>query len=108
MGRLLTFMARTIRDGWSTDTRGIGVDEDTAALVDPDGTATIVGRHDVSFVRMRAADVTTCEPGQPLTTRFVGVHVVHRGSTFDIATWSGAGPPTQVRAQDGTLIWAAP
>jgi cyanophycinase len=106
MGRLLTFMARTIRDGWSSDTRGIGVDEDTAALVGADGTATVIGRHDVSFVRVRAADVTTCEPAQPLTTRYVDVSVVHPGSTFDLTSWSGGGSPTQVRALDGALVWA--
>lgn len=106
MGRLLTFMARTIRDGWSTRTMGIGVDEDTAALLAPDGTATIVGQHDVSFVRMAAADVTTCEPGEPLTTRSVDVHVVHRGSSFDLGSWSG-GTLRRVRALDGSLVWSA-
>jgi cyanophycinase len=106
MGRLLTFMARTIRDGWSTHTRGIGVDEDTAALVSRTGKARIVGQNDVSFVRMRAADVTTCAHGRPLATRFIKVHVVHRGSTFDITDWSGdPAPPLRVRAHDGALIW---
>lgn len=44
MGRLLTFMARIITDGWSTRVKGIGVDEDAAALVTSDGMATIVGQ----------------------------------------------------------------
>jgi cyanophycinase-like exopeptidase len=37
-GRLVTFMARTIADGWTSEVRGIGVDEATAVLLEADGT----------------------------------------------------------------------
>ncbi len=108
MGRLLTFMARIITDGWSTHVRGIGVDEDAAALVARDGTATVVGQGSVSFIRMRADDVVSCEPGVPPETRFLDVHVVHVGSTFDLRTWSGdPNPPVRVRVKDGALDWVA-
>ena len=105
MGRLLTFMARTIRDGWSHRTTGIGVDEGTAALVDADGTIAVVGQGNVSFLRMRASDITTCRPGTPLRTTFLTVHVVHRGSSFDLARWTG-GATVRVRAKAGALVWA--
>ena len=106
MGRLLTFMARILTDGWAARVRGIGVDEDTAALVARDGMATIVGQGDVSFVRMRADDVVSCAPGTPPQTRLVKVHVVHRGSTFDVATWSGdPNLPVRARVKGGVLIW---
>lgn len=105
MGRLLTFMSRIITDGWASRVKGIGVDEDAAALVAPDGTATIVGQGNVSFVKMRADDVLTCAPGEPPETRFVNVHVVPVGSTFDIANWTGGpNPPVRVRVKDGAVI----
>jgi cyanophycinase len=106
MGRLLTFMARTIRDGWTADVKGIGIDESTAALLEPSGSASVIGQGDASFVRMGRGDVTTCEPRQPLTTDFVQVHVMHDGQSFNLSTWSGdPAPPLSVRALDGTLDW---
>ena len=108
MGRMLTFMARVITDGWASRVKGIGVDEDAAALVTPDGVATVVGQGNVSFVKMRAGDVVSCAPGAPPETRFLDVHVIHVGSTFDITTWSGdPNPPVRVRVKDGALHWIA-
>ena len=105
MGRLLTFMARIITDGWATQVKGIGVDEDAAALVAPDGTATVAGQGNVSFVKMRAGDVLTCASGEPPKTRFVNVHVVPVGSTFNIANWRGdPNLRVRVRVKDGSLI----
>jgi cyanophycinase len=108
MGRMLTFMARVITDGWASRVKGIGVDQDAAALVTPDGVATVVGQGNVSFVKMRTADVVSCAPGVPPETRFLDVHVIHVGSTFDIAAWSGdPNPPVRVRVKDGALHWIA-
>jgi cyanophycinase len=106
MGRLLTFMSRIITDGWANRVKGIGVDENAAALVTPDGLATIVGQGDVSFVKMHTGDVLTCVPGEPPETRFVKVHVIPVGSTFDIAHWKGdQNPPVRVRVKGGALVW---
>jgi cyanophycinase len=108
MGRMLTFMARVITDGWASRVKGIGVDEDAAALVTDDGVATVVGQGNVSFVKMRAGDVVSCAPGAPPETRFLDVHVIHVGSTFDTAAWSGdPNPPVRVRVKDGALHWIA-
>jgi len=107
LGRLLTFMARTIRDGWSRQTIGIGLDEDTAALLRRDGRAKIVGQGDVSFLRMRGSNILSCRPGRPLRTTFLTVHVVHRGSSFDLRDWTGdANPRLRVRARGGLLVLA--
>jgi cyanophycinase len=104
MGRLLTFMARTIRDGWSVNTRGIGVDEATAVLVEGDGSATVVGAGSAWFMRMRSDDVVTCEPGEPLRTRWIKVQVVGDGGTFDVGSWTGNPERTfWVRAAGGAL-----
>jgi cyanophycinase len=103
-GRLLTFLARTIRDGWTSDAKGIGVDEDTAALVDADGNVHVVGEGAAWFLRLGSSDVTTCEPGQPLTSRFVPVSVIDKDATFDLASWTGSERATiLVRADHGVL-----
>ena len=84
------------------------MDEDAAALVTPDGVATVVGQGNVSFVTMRTDDVVSCAPGAPPETRFLDVHVIHVGSTFDITTWRGdPNPPVRVRVKDGALHWIA-
>jgi len=105
MGRLLTFMARTITDGWTTDVRGIGVDAATAVLLEPDGTASVVGPGAGWFLRMRPLDVRTCEPGVPLETGAITATAVGRGDTFDVGTWSGSGEQHTVRASAGQVIW---
>ena len=106
-GRLLTFMARTIADGWTGDVRGIGVDEATAVLLEADGGATVVGPGAGWFFRMRTPDVVVCADGVPLETRAIDVVGVHRGDTFDLSTWSGTGERHTIRAADGAVIWDA-
>jgi cyanophycinase len=106
-GRLLTFMARTIADGWTSEVRGVGVDEATAVLLEADGSASVVGPGAGWFFRMRAGDLVTCADGQPLETRAVDVVGVHRGDAFDLTTWSGTGERHTIRAADGALIWDA-
>jgi cyanophycinase-like exopeptidase len=106
-GRLLTFMARTIADGWTSEVRGIGVDEATAVLLEADGSASVVGPGAGWFFRMRAGDVVTCVVGQPLETRAIDVVGVHRGDAFDLTTWSGTGERHSIRAADGAVVWDA-
>src|SRR5271169_6246398 len=43
MGRLVVFLARILQDGWATQVRAIAVEENVAVLLEPDGSAKIVG-----------------------------------------------------------------
>ena len=43
MGRLMTFLARIVNDGWAAQARGIGVDESTTVAVDERGRAEVFG-----------------------------------------------------------------
>jgi cyanophycinase len=90
LGRLVTFMARLIQDGWTPAARGIGIDERTAVLVDGAGRATIAGSGAAYFLRA-AGKPATCEPGAAL--RFGGVEVYRATTTaaFDLRAWSGTG-----------------
>ena len=54
MGRSLAFLARIVNNGWSTQPRGIGVDERTAILVTPNGAATMVGTGAAYFLQAPA------------------------------------------------------
>ncbi len=107
MGRLLTFMARIVTDGWASEVRGLGIDEDTAVLVEADGTARVIGQGAAWLVRLRAVDVDRCEAGAPLATRTVDVLSVHPGDDLDLSTFAGDGRRHTVRAVDGSVEWDA-
>ena len=103
LGRLLTFMARILADGWASEVGGIGIDEETAVLIEPDGTATVEGAGAAWFMRMHAADVRTCEPASPLETGPVDAIGIRRAGTFHLPTWTGSGVSQTVRATAGSV-----
>ena len=50
MGRSLVFLARIVNNGWAAQPRGIGIDEQTALLVLPNGSASMVGNGAAYFL----------------------------------------------------------
>lgn len=111
MGRLLTFVARTIQDGWTEPkaARGIGVDVETALLVD-NGLGTRVGVGAVYFLSPTIAP-TVCAPGQPLTFRNVIVQRLSGSGRFDLSTWRGSPGDLviyDISAEVGVLISSQP
>lgn len=93
MGRLVAFMARISKDGWTALPKGIGIDEQTAVLVDPSGAGRIVGQSAAGTAYFLAATQapSTCLSGTPLTYQNIAVYKAPVGATFNLATWSGAG-----------------
>ena len=90
MGRSLVFLARIVNNGWATQPRGIGIDEETALLVLPNGSATMVGIGAAYFLQAPGpAQVLTA--GTPLTYLNIGVYKLPQGGTFNFSTWSGTG-----------------
>jgi cyanophycinase len=90
MGRLVAFIARIAKDQGIPKARGIGVDEATAVLLQPDGTALIEGRGSAYFLETsKESDI--CEPGQPLAIRDISVYRVSKGGRFDFPSWKGTG-----------------
>lgn len=97
MGRFLTFLARNIKDGEETGTsaKGIAVNEQSALLVEKDGTAKVVTQPGAVNAAVYMAKTnqapTTCVSGVPLTFNNVSIYKLFNGNTFNLSTWSGSG-----------------
>lgn len=90
MGRSLTFLARIVNNGWSTQPRGIGVDEETALLVLPNGAVSMVGSGAAYFLQAPGPAQVLAEK-TPLTYLNISVYKVPQGGTFNFSTWTGTG-----------------
>ena len=103
MGRLVSFMGRLQTDGDLSSLRGVGVDEGTAALVQPSGDSRVVGKGGVHWVRSGAAP-EVCESGQPLTFENLTVTTVKDGETFNLTRWeSPQAESRQMTVTEGRL-----
>lgn len=94
MGRSLGFLARLMKDGWSSSPREVAIDAKSAVLVEADGKARVVGTGKGAYFLFptRAPDV--CEKGVALTFRGVRVYRVAAGGHFDLTSWTGDGGTT--------------
>ena len=90
MGRSLVFLARIINNGWAALPRGIGIDEETAILVEPNGAGTMVGTGAAYFLQAPGPAQVLADK-TPLTYLNIGVYKVPQGATFNLSTWTGAG-----------------
>ena len=67
---------------------GVGVDEDTAMVVEPDGTFSVEGSATVTVVdgkTLTYSNASESRPDQPLALTNVTLHVLPRGYRFDLA-----------------------
>lgn len=90
LGRSLVFLARIVHNGWATQPRGIGVDEETALLVLPNGATTMVGDGAAYFLQA-PGPAQVIAGGVPLTYLNIAVYKVPQGGTFNFSTWTGTG-----------------
>lgn len=108
MGRLMTFLARIIADGWvgrADAVRGIGVDEQTAVMVDA-GHASVLGVGAAYFLRPSIA-ASTIQAKKPLTFRSVQVNkLVAGGGSVDLLNWPAA-PSYTLSVESGVLTSSA-
>ncbi len=94
LGRLTTWLARLPK------TRGIGIDERTALLVEPSGEARVVGSQQVWFLRPTKKPTTM----QPLTFPAIELYTLSPGQTFNLKRWSTtAVTPTTLNVNSGQL-----
>ena len=90
MGRHLTFLARIVNDGWTTQAKGIAVDESNTVTVDENGKATLYGGGAAYFTRTNGKP-QVCVKNLPLTYKNVSVYRLRAGGTFDLRKWTGKG-----------------
>jgi len=88
MGRLLVFMARILASGDVKQIKGIGIDEQTAVLLEPDGRSSVVGNGAAYFL-YAAAPATVLKGGTPLSINGISVQKVTPGGSFDLRSWKG-------------------
>jgi cyanophycinase len=91
MGRSLVFLARIMKDGWSSSPREVAIDEKSAVLVEADGKANVVGTGKGAYFMRPVQAPEVCEKNAALTFRNISVYRVEAGGHFDLNTWTGEG-----------------
>lgn len=90
MGRTIVFLARIVNNGWAAQPRDIGLDEETALLVMPNGAATMVGTGTAYFLQAPGPAQVLADR-TPLTYLNISVYKLPQGGTFNLSTWTGTG-----------------
>jgi cyanophycinase len=108
MGRLVTFMARIIKDGWAASVKGIGVEEGVAIGIDQDGIGTVyAGAGIYAYPTRTTAPASVCLAGTPLSIAGIETYKIGTGAKFDFNTWtvtSGASTtPYTLTVNNGVL-----
>ena len=91
LGRSLGFLARLMKDRWSSSPREVAIDEKSAVLFEADGKGTVVGTGKGAYFIKPTQAPEVCEKGVALTFRKISVYRVKAGGHFDLASWSGDG-----------------
>jgi cyanophycinase len=89
LGRLLTALA------YNPFAVGVGLDEDTAAFINPERVIEVVGTGAITLVDASAvqhSSVATTDSGKPICLTNIRVHVLTHGGTYDLESRE-ASPP---------------
>jgi cyanophycinase len=103
MGRLVVFLARILEDGWASKVRAIAVEENAAVLLEPDGSAKVIGGGPAYFLEASHRP-DLCRRKTPLRFRGISVHRAPAGTSFNVKTWRGEnGDDYELSAENGDL-----
>ncbi len=97
LGRLLGALA------YNPFAVGIGLDEDTAAFIDPNDRVHVHGTGGVTLVdtsQISHSSVAEARPGDPICITGIRLHVLTAGATFDLHTRIPTPPPRGVDYDD--------
>lgn len=78
---------------------GIGLDEDTAAFIDPDDCIQVTGTGAITIVdvsNLGHSSAASASPGQPLCMTNVTLHLLTNGGRFDLSSRTAAPPADSV------------
>lgn len=107
MGRLAAFVGRLVHEGRAGAATGVGVDEQTALLVEADGHATVVGQNHVYVLdATRAPEV--CAPGEPLTFTGLSLYTLSAGDTVELPAGTSSVDATPLDVFEGELTPSSP
>ncbi|MBV9028522.1 MAG: hypothetical protein JO311_07865, partial [Candidatus Eremiobacteraeota bacterium] len=88
LGRLIVFLARILHDALLPDARavyGLGIDEASSVVVDPDGFATVLnGPGGRGAYLLRAGTQPNLRPGEPLRYTVAMSHIARNAERFDL------------------------
>ncbi len=104
MGRTLGFLARILQDGWSSSPREVAIDEKSAVLLEPDGTATVVGTGRGAYMIRPTGVPAMCERGKRLTFTNVTVLHVAAGHTLNLGEWTASGAVSYSLSVDAGMV----
>ena len=102
LGRTLVFLARILQSGDMKVAHGIGIDEHTAVLLQPDGRATIAGSGAAYFFEA-ATRASVIEAGKPLSIANITVSKMAASTTFDLKRWPDAGVHYILSVENGVV-----
>lgn len=94
LGRLLTALS------YNPGLLGVGIDEDTAALINADGHLSVLGAGSVTVVdgrAMRYTDSHAVHRGQPIAMMGLKVDVLTAGCRYDLSARAGVPPVDSMR-----------
>ena len=103
MGRLITFLARIVQDGWASTAKGVGIDEKTALAMEPDGSAIVLGSGAAYFLNTPGAP-EVCQPKTDLTYHNISVYRVAGSATFNFSSWTGSGGTSYTLNVDNGIV----
>lgn len=90
LGRLLSALA------YNPFAIGLGLDEDTAAFIDPDDRVEVVGSGAITIVDVSAlthSSMASAGQGEPICMTGVRLHILTNAGTFDLHTRVATAPP---------------
>jgi cyanophycinase len=104
MGRLMVFVARQLQDGRASAAYGLGIDEDTAMLIDKNGLGTLYGG--TAYVVLGDHRPELCASRQALTYSNFKLWKLTAGSTYNFSSRPATG--YYLRSVTGGVISADP
>ncbi len=107
MGRLVTFLARIVEDGWSKTQWGIGIDEETAIVSGPDGVGQVLG-NGAAYLVKTAGKPTQCSKGKALEYSDLPYVKLVPGDMVKLPSGETVNASSMLSASGGLLIPADP
>lgn len=109
MGRLATFLGRLVTDGWAdvAKIRGLGIDEQTALVIEKDGMGTVMGTGAVYVLEATQAP-SVCQSGAPLEFSGLTYRKLMAGDKISLPAGDSSIPANSLSAGNGQLVPANP